>query len=60
MFFLRNYKTVIFVTVLLIIALVMLSYNVKYDTGGGVFQKNRVRSNRACAKSFEHFRQKCK
>ena len=39
MFFLRNYKTVIFVTVLLIIALVMLSYSVKYDTGGGFFRK---------------------
>ncbi len=39
MIFLRNYKTVIFVTVLLIIALVMLSYSVKYDTGGGIFKK---------------------
>lgn len=39
MFFLRNYKTVIFVTVLLIITLVMLSYSVKYDTGGGFFRK---------------------
>ncbi|MGD0021017.1 MAG: rod shape-determining protein MreC [Smithellaceae bacterium] len=39
MFFLRNYKTVIFVTVLLITALIMLSYSVKYDTGGGIFKK---------------------
>ncbi len=39
MFFLRNYKSVIFVVFLLIIALVMLSYNVKYDTGGGLFRK---------------------
>lgn len=39
MFFLRNYKSVIFVVFLLIIALVMLSYNVKYDTGGGYFKK---------------------
>jgi rod shape-determining protein MreC len=39
MFFFRNYKTVIFVTVLLIIALIMLSYSVKYDTGGGIFKK---------------------
>lgn len=39
MFFLRNYKTVIFVAVLLIIALVMLSYSVKYDTSGGFFRK---------------------
>ncbi len=39
MFFLRNYKTSIFITVLLIIALVMLSYSVKYDTGGGFFRK---------------------
>jgi rod shape-determining protein MreC len=39
MFFLRNYKSVIFVVFLLIIALVMLSYNAKYYTGGGVFRK---------------------
>src|SRR4030043_1058056 len=39
MFFLRNYKSVIFVVFLLIAALVMLSYNVKYDTGGGFFRK---------------------
>ncbi len=39
MFFLRNYRTVIFVTALLIVALVMLSYGVKYDTGGGFFRK---------------------
>jgi rod shape-determining protein MreC len=39
MFFLRNYKSVIFVVFLLIIALVTLSYNVKYDTGGGYFRK---------------------
>jgi rod shape-determining protein MreC len=39
MLFLRNYKTVIFVAVLLIIALVMLSYSVKYDTSGGFFRK---------------------
>jgi len=39
MFFLRNYKTIIFITVLLIIALVMLSYSAKYDTGGGFFRK---------------------
>jgi rod shape-determining protein MreC len=39
MFFLRNYKSVIVVVSLLIIALVILSYNVKYDTGGGFFRK---------------------
>src|SRR4030042_2102616 len=39
MFFLRNYKSVIVVVFLLIIALVMLSYNVKHDTGGGYFRK---------------------
>jgi rod shape-determining protein MreC len=39
MFFLRNYKSVIIVVFLLIIAGVMLSYNVKYDTGGGFFRK---------------------
>jgi rod shape-determining protein MreC len=39
MFFLRNYKSVIFIGSLLIIALVILSYNVKYDTGGGFFRK---------------------
>lgn len=39
MFFLRNYKSVIFVVFLLIIALIILSYNVKYDTGGGFFRK---------------------
>ena len=39
MFFLRNYKSVIFVVFLLIVAGVMLSYNVKYDTGGGFFRK---------------------
>jgi rod shape-determining protein MreC len=39
MFFLRNYKSVIFVVFLLIVALVILSYNVKYDTSGGFFRK---------------------
>src|SRR4030065_565694 len=39
MFFLRNYKSVIFVIFLLILALVLLSYNVKHDTGGGYFRK---------------------
>ena len=39
MFFLRNYKSVIFVIFLLILALVLLSYNVKHDTGGGYFKK---------------------
>ncbi len=39
MFFLRNYKSVILIVFLLIVALVILSYNVKYDTSGGFFRK---------------------
>lgn len=39
MFFLRNYKTVIFIVVLLFISLIMLSYNLKHETDKGFFRK---------------------
>lgn len=39
MFFLRNYKTVIFIVVLLFISLIMLSYNLKHETDKGFFSK---------------------
>ena len=37
--FLRNYKTVIFVVALLAIALILLSYNLKHETGTGLVKK---------------------
>jgi rod shape-determining protein MreC len=39
MFFLRNYKTVIFIAVLLFISLIMLSYNLKHETDKSFFRK---------------------
>ncbi len=39
MFFLKNYKSIIFVVLLFLFALIMLSYNTKYDKGGGFFRK---------------------
>jgi rod shape-determining protein MreC len=39
MFFLKNYKSIIFVVLLFLFALIMLSYNAKYDKGGGFFRK---------------------
>lgn len=39
MFPFKNYKPLILVAFLLIIALIMLSYNTKYDKGGGFFRK---------------------
>ena len=39
MFFLKNYKSIIFVVLLFLVALIMLSYNTKYDDGGGFFRK---------------------
>ena len=37
--FLRNYKTVIFIVALLAIALILLSYNLKHETGTGLVKK---------------------
>jgi rod shape-determining protein MreC len=39
MFFLRKYKTIIFVVALLIISLIMISYNLKYGTGDSFLRK---------------------
>ncbi|MBN1474395.1 MAG: rod shape-determining protein MreC [Syntrophaceae bacterium] len=39
MFFLKNYKSIIFVVLLFLFALIMLSYNAKHDEGGGFFRK---------------------
>lgn len=39
MFFLRNYKTVIFIVLLLFISLIMLSYNLKHETDTSFFRK---------------------
>jgi rod shape-determining protein MreC len=39
MFFLRKYKIAIFIVTLLIIALMMLSYNLKYGADGSFFRK---------------------
>lgn len=39
MFFFRNYKSLILVTLIFIFALIMLSYSIKYDKGEGIFRK---------------------
>jgi rod shape-determining protein MreC len=39
MFFLRKYKTAVFIVTLLIIALIMLSFNLKYGADGSFFRK---------------------
>jgi rod shape-determining protein MreC len=39
MFFLKNYKSIIFVALLFLVALIMLSYNTRHDKGGGFFRQ---------------------
>ncbi len=39
MFFLKNYKSIIFVALLFLVALIMLSYNTRHDDGGGFIRK---------------------
>ncbi len=39
MFFLKNYKSIIFVVILFLFSLIMLSYNTKHDKDGGFFRK---------------------
>ncbi|MGD0279985.1 MAG: hypothetical protein ABSC11_11835, partial [Smithella sp.] len=39
MFFLRKYKTIIFIAALLIVALIVISYNLKYGTDKSFLRK---------------------
>jgi rod shape-determining protein MreC len=54
MFFFRNYKSLILVALIFIFALIMLSYNVKYDKGEGFFRKIVLEAV-APFQSFSHF-----